>query len=431
MTGTMTTDTGAIEPVDDFRRRLRAWLADNVPRATGGSGTGINALVGDEEELAGVQHSRELQKLFFEGGFAGICVPKVYGGAGLTPEHADVLNDEIIGYEYPWRYQVPTMTPCMAIILEFGTHEQKLEHIPRILDGTDIWMQMLSEPSGGSDVAGAQTSATRDGDQWMLNGSKIWTTGAWWADWALCLTRTNWDVPKHRGLTVFMVPFKSPGLEMHRIEMLNGSKEFCQEFLTDVVVPDRDRIGEVDDGWTVGTRWMFHEKSLGISPYIIRPAGSRGMGMEEGDGGRSPVLALARRAGRIDDPVARDLVGESQALSTVSRFFTTRITRGIRTGKFNEQAPAMSRLMSGMTAVRQTTISFELAGPDAVAWTDDDGSLGQRGMGFLSRQASCIGGGTTEMSRNVISERVLGMPRERTADRDVAFREVPKAPPSR
>ena len=110
----------------------------------------------------------------------------------------------------------------MAVILEFGTEEQKQRHLPAILRGEELWMQFLSEPSGGSDVAGALTTAVRDGDEWVLNGSKIWTTGAWWSDWGLCLARTNWDVPKHRGLTVFMLPIHQPGIEVHRIEMLNG-----------------------------------------------------------------------------------------------------------------------------------------------------------------------------------------------------------------
>ena len=118
------------------------------------------------------------------------------------------------------------------------------------------------------------TTAVRDGDEWILNGSKIWTTGAWWSDWGLCLARTNWDVPKHRGLTVFMLPLRQPGIEVHRIEMLNGNREFCQEFMTDVRIPDTDRIGEVDQGWTVGTRWMAHERMLYNSPYTSVPGGS-------------------------------------------------------------------------------------------------------------------------------------------------------------
>ena len=145
-----------------------------------------------------------------------------YGGQGLTPAHQRAFNEELAGYEHPSRLQVPTFTPCLAVLLDFGTEEQKQRHIPAILRGEEIWMQLLSEPSGGSDVAGALTTAVRDGDEWILNGSKVWTTGAWWSDWGLCLARTNWDVPKHRGLTVFMLPLHQPGIEMQQIEMLNG-----------------------------------------------------------------------------------------------------------------------------------------------------------------------------------------------------------------
>ena len=165
----------------------------------------------DEEELARIARCRELQRMLFDGGLAGICVPTEYGGQGLTMAHQDALNREIVGYDYPAETQIPTFTPCMAVILEFGTEEQKKRHIPPILKGETFWMQFLSEPSGGSDVAGAQTTAVRDGEEWVMNGSKIWTTGAWWADWGLCLARTNWDVPKHRGLTVFMLPIHQPG----------------------------------------------------------------------------------------------------------------------------------------------------------------------------------------------------------------------------
>src|SRR4029077_19700168 len=164
------------------------------------------------------------------------------------PAHQRAFNEELAGYEYPALIQVPTFTPCAAVILEFGTDEQKARHLPPILRGEEIWMQFLSEPSGGSDVAGVQTTAVRDGDEWVVNGSKIWTTGAWWSDWGLILARTNWDVPKHRGLSVFMMKIDQPGVGVHRIEMLNGSKEFCQEFLSDVRIADSDRIGEVDQG---------------------------------------------------------------------------------------------------------------------------------------------------------------------------------------
>jgi alkylation response protein AidB-like acyl-CoA dehydrogenase len=409
-----------IEDVESFRQRARTFLRENLPHVGSVSSTLRNRP--DEEELAGVARDREVQRMLFDAGLAGVCVPKEYGGQGLTPAHQRALNEEIVGYEYPMRLMAPTFTPCMAVLLDFGTEEQKQRHIPAILKGEEIWMQFLSEPSGGSDVAGALTTAVRDGDEWILNGSKVWTTGAWWSDWGLVLARTNWDVPKHRGLSVFMMPIKREGIEVHRIEMLNGNREFCQEFLSDVRIPDADRIGEVDDGWTVGTRWMFHERMLHNSPYVTMPAGN-----PRGGEGSSVVFKIARDAGRADDPVARDLVGEAVALEHVGEALKRRIGVGIGTGTMSDQASAIGRLFVGVAGTRQVSIRFELSGGMGAAWSDGDGKAAHGGNDFLMRQVSCIGGGTTEMARNVISERVLGMPRERTLDRDVAFRDVPRS----
>jgi len=335
-----------------------------------------------------------------------------------------VFNEEIVGYDWPARLQVATFQPCATVLLEFATHEQKLRHIPGILSGESIWKQFLSEPSGGSDLAGAQTTAVRDGDEWVLNGSKIWTTTAWWGDWALCLARTNWDVPKHRGLTVFAFPIHQPGIEIQRIEMLNGSREFCQEFITDLRVPDRDRIGEVDDGWTVATRWLFYERSPGISFFTTRPVTQTITG--EGGDGSSSLVRLAREAGRLDG-TGRELVGEGHALGVVTVEANARIGRGIAGGHFRSEAASYSKILAGTIGTRIADINFDLAGVSAVAWIDGD-ELGAHGTAYLQRQAGLIGGGTTEMARNVVSERVLGMPRERVTDRDVPFRDVPRGP---
>ena len=423
-------DTADIEDVESFRLRAKEWLAANMPPSPGNHGLTMGSVRSDEEELARINRCRELQRMLYDGGFAGIAVPREYGGQGLTAAHQDAFNREITGYDHPTETQIPTFTPCMAVILEFGTDDQKKRHIPPILKGETFWMQFLSEPSGGSDVAGAQTTAVRDGDEWILNGSKIWTTGAWWADWGLCLARTNWDVPKHRGLTVFMLKIHQPAIEIHRIEMLNGSKEFCQEFITDLRISDADRVGEVDQGWTVGTRWMYHERTVaGGSPYVTRPFGPRpGRGAA---GGARGLIRRARAAGRIDDGHTRELIGEVHAIELVGNALTPHIARGIATGRTSDQAAAITRLYGGTSAVRSSTVSFDLTGNSAVAWSSEEDELGQAGIGFLMRQAACIGGGTTEMSRNVISERVLGMPRERTVDKEMPFRDVPRSAPSR
>jgi alkylation response protein AidB-like acyl-CoA dehydrogenase len=261
----------------------------------------------------------------------------------------------------------------------------------------------------------------------VLNGSKIWTTGAWWSDWGLCLARTNWDVPKHRGLSVFMLRIHQPGIDVHRIEMLNGSREFCQEFLTDLRIPDSDRIGEVDAGWTVGTRWMYHEKSLGISHYFIRPAGSM-----RGVNPWAPTpLAMARQAGRLADPVARQLVGEAHALKLAGQEGSARISRAIAAKRLTDQAAGISRILTGVINTQLATINLKLAGAAAVAWDDEDQVLGEMGVEFLMRQVRQISGVTIEMSRNGVSERFLGMPREPRRDNDVAFRDVPRSAPSR
>ena len=245
-------------------------------------------------------------------------LPEEYGGLGLTPTTSSALNQEMRRVRRSRAIiQVPTFVPCAAVLLEFGTEEQKQRHIPAILKGEEIWMQFLSEPSGGSDVAGALTTAVRDGDEWVVNGSKIWTTGAWFSDYGLCLLRTNWDVPKHRGLSVFIIKIHQPGIELHRIEMINGSREFCQEFITDLRVPDSDRVGEVDQGWTVGTRWMFHEKNAmgGGSPYVDRQPLRRNRSRQTAptrwcSSRRPPVTSTTR--------CARDLIGESYMLRTAA-----------------------------------------------------------------------------------------------------------------
>lgn len=413
-------DPGEVEDLDAFRARARAHIQANL-RHVGSQVVSLRDR-SDEEELAGVARDREVQRILFDGGLAGICVPKEYGGQGLTPQHQQVLKEELAGHEYPMRLQSPTMAPCLAVILDFGTEEQKRRHVPAILRGDEIWMQFLSEPGNGSDLAGVTTTAVRDGDEWVLNGSKVWTTGAWWSDWGLCLARTNWDVPKHRGLTVFMLPIDREGIEVQRIEMLNGNKEFCQEFFTDVRVPDSDRIGEVDEGWTVGTRWLFHERMLYHSPYVTVPEGTVRMG----DAGS--MLGVARDAGRLDDPIARDLVGESTVLGLVSGALARRVTAGVASGAMSDQSAAVAKLFGGKANTRSATISFEIGGAMGAAWDEDaDGDAAELGNAFLMRQVACIGGGTTEMAANVVAERVLGMPRERSIDREVPFREVPRS----
>jgi alkylation response protein AidB-like acyl-CoA dehydrogenase len=409
-----------MEDVEAFRQRARKWIKQNFGPILAEDMT--QSCESDAAERIAVARDRRLQRRLFDGGFAGICFPQEYGGLGLTPSHQRVFNEELVGHEFPSRFGVPTFSPCAAVLLEFGTPEQKARHLPAILKGEEVWVQMLSEPGGGSDVAGATTSAVRDEDAWVLNGSKVWTSRAWWADWGLILARTNWNVPKHEGLTVFILPLQQPSVEIRRIERLNGESEACQEFLTDTRVPDTDRVGEIDAGWSIGTRWMYHERSGSNSPYVTRPIGLRNEAAE----GPSAV-DIARAAGRLADPLAHDLIGEARALDIVEHALQRRVAAAAASGQGDHSA--IDRLFLGMARVRQATIAFDLAGSAAGGWTEqDERVMGIPGMDFLLRQISCIGGGTTEIARNVISERVLGMPREPSGDRNIPFRDVPRGP---
>ena len=197
--------------------------------------------------------------------------------------------------------------------------------------------------------------------------------------------------------------------------MLNGSREFCQEFLTDVRVPDTDRIGEVDQGWTVGTRWMFYEKSFGMLPFTTRPtppARWRSQWRLRVRRCRRGVCREARRAGRLDDAATRELIGEAHALSLASSEGMQRIGKAMATGKLSNQAAGLTKIIGGTLGIRQSNIALQLTGSSAAAWTEENEAAGERGTAFLVRQTGQIAGGTIEMSRNVVSERLLGMPRE-------------------
>jgi alkylation response protein AidB-like acyl-CoA dehydrogenase len=404
------------EDEDAFRARVRRWLAANMPPAHGA--------VGDIERGFGydvlVARHRELQRRLWDGRLAGICFPREYGGLGLGADHRRVFNEEALGYEMPTAFNMPTFAIVAATLLEFGTEAQLTRHIPAMLRGDELWSQFLSEPTGGSDVAGALTSAVRDGDEWVLNGAKVWQTFADHADFALCLARTDWDAPKHRGLTVFIVPVHQPGIEIRRIKMVNGSNEFCEEFLTDVRIPADAVLGEVNQGWTVGTRWMFHEKngSGGGSMLTV------GAGNGAPRGPSRELVALARETGVLDDAVARQEIGEAWTLGRVQEQLVARVSEGLRHGRLPDHAAGLMRLFRGVAVARQATIARDLCGVRVAAWPASEQSIRTHSVGFIARQVSCLGGGSTEMARNVISERLLGMPREAAADRDIPYRDV-------
>ncbi|BCO35178.1 acyl-CoA dehydrogenase [Mycobacterium heckeshornense] len=401
------------ESVEQFRARARAWLAANMPRIDPASPP-----VANRDDQRAWQRARELQKRLYEGGFAGICFPREYGGLGLDYEYQKAFDEESIHYEMPLILNTPTFTICCATLLDTGSEEQKKQHIGAALRGDEVLVQLLSEPSGGSDLAGVLTRAERRGDRWVINGAKTWSTSAFAADYGLCLARTDWDVPKHEGLTMFLVPIAHPGITLRRITQLNGSTEFCEEFLDNVDVGDDAVVGEVNNGWTVASRQLYHERrAVGQGSEFASGSGS--------EGGRStPVdfVALARKTGQGDDERVREMAGRVLVHRAVSDQLSEHVYRSVRDGSLPPAAGTLIRLFHADTVTLDMDTALAIAGTAGVVGAEGDGL--EHGLRYLSRQTVAIGGGTTEMARNVIGERVLGFPREYAADRGVPFKQV-------
>ena len=282
--------TDTMVDIDQFRAQARAWIAANLePRPTE-----AGRELGGDKTAADIDAARALQRRLFDAGYAGISFPAEYGGGGLTAAHERAFREEAADYVTPDLGVAGGVTfgPIARSLLGHATPEFLQRHIPKILSGEEIWCQFYSEPEAGSDLAGIRTRATRDGDHWILNGSKIWSSGAYYADWAMCLARTDWDVPKHRGLTWFAVPTDAEGVTVNQITQINGNAEFCEEFLDDVVVTDDDIIGEVNRGWSVTQTMLVYERGAGESNVTV---------LEPRD--LAPdLVALARRVGRTRDP---------------------------------------------------------------------------------------------------------------------------------
>ncbi len=402
------------ESVEEFRARASAWLAANMPRL------GPHTPPPDRDDEATWRRARQLQRRLYDGGFAGICFPREYGGLGLDFAYQAAFNEEAAPYEMPVVLNIPSLTICSATLLDVGSEEQKSHHIAAALRGDEVLCQLLSEPSGGSDLAGVVTRAERRSGGWFLNGAKTWSSSAFAADFGLCLARTDWNVPKHEGLTMFLVPLGAPGLTMRRIRQVNGSNEFCEEFFDDVELSDEHVVGEVGGGWTVASRQLFHERrAVAKGSEFANCAATEG-----GRGGVIDVVALVESTGQGDDRWARRLAGRALTHRVVEKALGDHVFHGVSTGEMPAASGSLSRLFYGTCENLVLDTALALTGSAAVV--GDDATMLAVGQKHLSRQSVCLGGGTTEIARNIIAERVLGFPREYAADRGVPFKDVPR-----
>jgi alkylation response protein AidB-like acyl-CoA dehydrogenase len=404
--------------LDDYRAQVRAWLPENLaaqdPGAPGARLRGV-----DHKTVEGVVAERVIQRKLFDAGYAGISWPAQYGGQGLTPAHERIFQEESRGYRTPDLGVAggTTFGVCARTMLVHASPEFLTRHVPKILAGEELWVQFFSEPGAGSDLAGVTTRATRDGEQWILSGSKIWSSGAYYADWGMCLARTDWDVPKHRGLTWFGVKIDQPGVTVQPVREINGDAEFCQEFFDDARVGDEERIGEVNQGWTVAqTLLVFERGATGEDPPKL--PSHRDLAPD--------LVALARRFGREDDPTVRQLIARAHVNDYAIGQLARRIAGLIQAGGRGDPAgiAAYGKLAQGTFTAERAKIGLTVGRGGALVWDHGDVNGMRAAVNYLNGRVQSIAGGTNEMQRNGIGERVLGLPREPSFDSNRPFSEV-------
>ena len=391
-----------------FREAARAWMKQHLPPRL------PTQAILDWEDKALVATDRKIQRALFDGGLAGITLPTAYGGRGLAKRFEDIFYEEAEPYRLPWHFG-NAFNVVIPTLLAHASEELKTRYIPQILNGEHIWCQLLSEPSGGSDLAGLLTRAERRGDAWLLNGSKVWTTGGLDCDMGICLARTDPTVPKHAGLTMFIVNMRSPGITITPLKLIRGNSDFCQEFFDNVEVPGDHVVGNVNEGWTVASTQLAAERAgMARGWHMGLKAAVASTQVEL----NTDYIDLARSLNVADDPHARQLIGEAFVIDAVYQLTTQRIAVGIRNGALPPTAGAISSLMVANTDVRRTALLSELTGPAGVA-VAPGGEGPVHGMDRVCTHR--IGGGTTEMQRNSVAERYLGLPREWSNDRTAPF----------
>ncbi|MBV9997442.1 MAG: acyl-CoA dehydrogenase family protein [Caulobacteraceae bacterium] len=401
-----------MESLEDFRRRARAWIEANLERRD------------PRRPLRTREENAALQAKLFDAGFTGFAVPKEYAGQGLSLDHQAVWVEEAGDYVTPQGYQV-SIGMMMPTLLDLATEAVKKRHIPRMLRGEELFMQLLSEPSGGSDMAGALTRATKRGDSYFISGSKMWSSGALNAHYGLCLARVNWDVPKHAGLGMFVLPLKAKGVTIQGIRPATGEEaHFCIEYFDDVEIPAEYVLGGECEGWASAQRLLFHERNAvaGIGFGLgYQTSGER----QAGGGWRADLVSLARKHQVLHDPALAAQIADNHIDSVVGGQLSARVNTGLVSGKLKGQWGSLVKLNQGLDLPGNAELGLSVAGADGVIWSGNAPG-GETTNTWLRYRGNTIAGGSNEIQRNIVSERLLGLPREPADDRDVPFNELMK-----
>jgi len=379
-----------------FRDELRSWLKANLPEPWPASHRR------GESDPEFWQYLRDWQKTLFDGGWAGIAWPKDVGGRGATVIEQSIFLEELTLAEAPDRVGVIGEGIVGPTIMAVGTDEQKQKFLPRILSGEHVWCQGFSEPNAGSDVAASTTKAVRDGDDFVINGQKIWTSFAHIADWNLLLVRTSTDGRKHEGLTMLLVDMQTPGINVRPLRQMSGDSGFNEVFFSDVRVPATNTLGEVDAGWSVAIAALMNERAnLGAGMYVIFKRNLKALIEQTKQLKKNGVPAS-------QDPLVRQKLAQAAMEVEIFRLNADRaLTRMSKSAVPGPEGSILKVYWSEMNQ-RFNRTAMEILGDYGQLEDYDDGKWS---YGYLRARGNTIEAGTTEVQRNILAQRVLGLPR--------------------
>jgi alkylation response protein AidB-like acyl-CoA dehydrogenase len=398
-----------------FRADVKRFLDANARRKSATEAAHRGRYIPDANMAESLARAKEWQAKKADAGFAAITWPKQFGGRGGSPIEQVIYNQEEANYAVPRGVFEIGLGMCIPTMMTYGSPAQLERYVRPALRGEEIWCQLFSEPAGGSDLAALRTRAVRDGDDWIINGQKIWTSGAHFADFGIIVTRTDPDVPKHQGLTFFFLSMKSPGIEVRRIKQISGTSNFNEVFFTDVRIPDSQRLGKVGDGWKVSLTTLMNERlAVGDAP-----------GPDFDD-----IFALARTL-ELDDgpairnPAVREKLADWYVKAVGLKYTKFRTMTALSRGQTPGPEASITKLVSASKLQEIASYGIDLIG---VAGSVTDAELAPMQAwfqeAFLYAPGMRIAGGSDEILRNIIAERVLGMPGDIRVDKDVPFREL-------
>src|SRR5919205_472919 len=365
-----------------FRDELRSWLAENHP--------------GEDPpgEDAAFDHRRKWQRQLYDAGYAGFSWPKEYGGRGATLVEQAIFGEEMARARAPSPANVLGLVMGGPVVMHHGTDEQKERWLQPILTGEEIWCQGFSEPDSGSDLASLKTKAVKSNGEWVVTGQKVWTTYAHKAKWCMLVARTDQDAPKHKGLTYFLLDMEQDGVEVRPLRQITGEAEFNELFFEEARIPDENVVGGVGNGWTIAlTTLMYERPGLGFGSAVALKIAL------------GQVIELAREHGLEDDPVIRQRIAQIYIEAETLRLNASRgLTQIMKTGIPGPEGSLVKWQWSDANQAL-TELAMDIRGPEAPV-VDDTWTYR-----FLRARANSIDGGTTEILRNIVAERVLGLPR--------------------